>query len=73
MILHVGVSVVCKFNGNFSAECAVRPPSKSVAAIPDDAIASAILFRDRMVAKMIEMRKVLPVPPGASMKYNPPL
>ncbi|GFV24069.1 hypothetical protein TNCV_15811 [Trichonephila clavipes] len=33
-----------------------------------DAIASAILFCDRMVAKISERRKVLPVPPGASMK-----
>ncbi|GFV65926.1 hypothetical protein TNCV_4470161 [Trichonephila clavipes] len=34
---------------------------KRVAAIPDDAIASAILFCDRMVAKISERRKVLPV------------
>ncbi|GFT08918.1 hypothetical protein TNCV_4104291 [Trichonephila clavipes] len=46
---------------------------KRVAAIPDDAIASAILFCDRMVAKISERRKVLPVPPGASMKNSPPL
>ncbi|GFU20604.1 hypothetical protein TNCV_3785081 [Trichonephila clavipes] len=43
------------------------------AAIPDDAIVSAILFCDRMVAKISERRKVLPVPPGASMKNSPPL
>lgn len=71
---------VCKFSGNFSDECAVRVPSKSIAAILesriaaiqnlDDAIASAILFRDRTVAKLSEIRNVLSVPPGASMKYN---
>lgn len=36
-ILHVGVSIVFKLSGNLSAECAVRPPSRRVAAIPDDA------------------------------------
>ncbi|GFU77381.1 hypothetical protein TNCV_3193391 [Trichonephila clavipes] len=46
-----------KFNSSFHAECVVRPPSKRVAAIPDDAIASAILFCDRMVAKISERRK----------------
>ncbi|GFX55069.1 transposon Tf2-6 polyprotein [Trichonephila clavipes] len=72
-MLHVGASVFCKFNGSFNAECVVQPPSKRVTAIPDDAIASAILFCDRMVAKISERRKVLPVPPGASMKNSPPL
>jgi hypothetical protein len=38
--------------------------------IADDSIASAILFHDRMVAKMIEMRNVLPVLQGASKKYK---
>ena len=72
MILHVGVSMIYIFNSNFSVECAVWPPSKRVV-IPDDVIANAILFCDRMVAKISEMRKVLPVTPGVSMKYNPPL
>ncbi|GFX71449.1 hypothetical protein TNCV_2694371 [Trichonephila clavipes] len=54
---------------NFNAECAVRPPSKRVAAIPDVAISSAILFCDLIVARIIEIRKVLPVHPGASKKY----
>ncbi|UYV66834.1 hypothetical protein LAZ67_4003034 [Cordylochernes scorpioides] len=40
LILHVGVSITCIFNGNFNAECAVRPPSKRIAAITDDAIAT---------------------------------
>ncbi|GFR03068.1 hypothetical protein TNCT_549021 [Trichonephila clavata] len=47
--------------------------SKRVAAIPEDAIASAILFCDLIVARIIEIRKVLPVPPGASKKYKPQL
>ncbi|GFW93774.1 transposon Tf2-6 polyprotein [Trichonephila clavipes] len=72
-MLHVGASVFCKFNGSFNTEYVVRPPSKRAAAIPDDAITSAVLFCDRMVAKISERRKVLPVPPGASMKNNPPL
>jgi hypothetical protein len=41
-MLHTGVSIICKFNGNFKAEWAVLPPGKSVAAIPDDASAKAI-------------------------------
>jgi len=44
--------VICIFNGNFSAECAFQPQSKRVAAIPDDVIASAKIFRDRTVAKI---------------------
>jgi len=71
--LHVGVSVICIFNSNFSAECAARLLSKRVAAIPDNAIASAIIFRDHMAAKISETKIVLPVPPGASRKYNSPL
>ncbi|GFY31208.1 transposon Tf2-6 polyprotein [Trichonephila clavipes] len=67
------VHSVLQIQRQFNAECVVRPPSKRVAAIPDDAIASAILFCDRMVAKISERRKVLPVPPGASMKNSPPL
>ncbi|GFW64513.1 transposon Tf2-6 polyprotein [Trichonephila clavipes] len=64
LMLHVGaLSVFCKFNGSFNAEF-VRPPSKESCAIPDNAIASAILFCDLMVAKISERRKVLPVPPG---------
>jgi len=53
------------FNGNFSAECAVRHPSKRVVVIPDDKIASEILFIDRMVVKISEMWNVFSVPPGA--------
>ena len=41
-MLHVGVSIIWMFNGNFNAECAVLPPGSNVAAIPDDAIAKAM-------------------------------
>jgi len=72
LILHVGVSAICIFNGDFSAECTIRQPSKIVAAISDDAIVSVILFRDWMVVKISEMRKFITVLPGVSRKYNPP-
>ena len=48
------------------AERAVFPPSRSVAAIPEDAIAKAIPLFDLIEAKVTVIRKVLPVPPGAS-------
>lgn len=51
-ILHVGVSIVFKLSGNLTAECAVRPPSRRVAAIPDDANAKAMSHLDRIVAKI---------------------
>ncbi|GBP06016.1 hypothetical protein EVAR_82019_1 [Eumeta japonica] len=57
-ILHVGVSIVFKLSGNLSAECAVRPPSRRVAAIPDDANAKAMSHLDRIVAKINEMTNV---------------
>lgn len=76
-ILHVGVSIVFNLSGNLSAECAVRPPSRRVAAIPDDANAKAMSHLDRIVAKINEMTNVFPVPPGASridnQYYCPPL
>ena len=59
VILNVGFSVICMFNGNFSAECAVQSSFRRVAVILDDAIASAASFRDHMVTKISEIRKVL--------------
>lgn len=67
-MLQVGVSLLCIFNGNFSAEWAVLPPSSKVAAIPDEASASAILFCERIVANINEIKKVFPVPPGVPKK-----
>lgn len=57
-ILHVGVSIVFKLSGNLSAECAVRPPSRRVAAIPDDANAKAMSHLDRIVAKINKITNV---------------
>jgi hypothetical protein len=37
------------------------------------AIANGMLFCERMVASINEMRNVFPVPPGTSKKYSPPL
>ena len=65
-MLHVGVSVPTKFNGNFSAECAVLPPSNKVAAMQDEAKSNAILLWERIVASNKEIKNVFPVPPGAS-------
>jgi len=45
-MLHVGLSVISMFNGNFNADCAVRPPSRRVAVFPDDE--STVSFCDRM-------------------------
>jgi len=45
-ILHVGVSILFKLSGNLSAECEVRPPSRRVAAIPNDANAKAMSHLD---------------------------
>lgn len=67
-MLQIGVSLICMFNGNFKAECAVRPPSTRVAAIPDEANARATPFRDLILAKSNEIQNVFPVPPGASRK-----
>jgi hypothetical protein len=41
-VLHVGVSVHCMFNGTFKADWAVLSPGSNVAAIPDDARATAM-------------------------------
>jgi len=49
---------------------AVQQPFKRVPAIPDDVIASEILFREQMVAKIREITKVFLVPPGGSIKYK---
>ncbi|KAG5532562.1 hypothetical protein RHGRI_027004 [Rhododendron griersonianum] len=55
-------------SGILKRECAVRPFGKIDAATPEVAVASAILLADLMVASKARYRKVLPVPPGPSMK-----
>lgn len=54
---------MCLFKSNCSAQCAVRQPSKKVDAILEDAIINAILFRDRVIAKI---SVILLVPSGIS-------
>ena len=49
-----------------SAACIVRPPGKSVAAMPLEAVASAILPFDRILFNRRFKMKVFPVPPDAS-------
>lgn len=48
-------------NGSLNVECAVRPPSNKVAAIPDDATANAIFCCDRILARINDIKNVLPV------------
>ncbi|XP_058211925.1 uncharacterized protein LOC131324114 isoform X1 [Rhododendron vialii] len=55
-------------SGILKRECAVRPFGKIDAATPEVAVASAILLADLMVVSKVRYRKVLPVPPGPSMK-----
>jgi hypothetical protein len=49
-MLHVGVSVHYMFNGTFKADRTVLPPGSNVAAIPDDARATARSLWDRIAA-----------------------
>ena len=61
-MLHIG------FSARLNAECAVLPPSSSVAAIPEEATAMAISPRHLISAYIKFIRNVFPVPPGASKK-----
>ena len=49
----------------------VQPPVKSVAAIPLEAVANAILPSHLILARIRLIKNVLPVPPGASKKRIP--
>jgi hypothetical protein len=49
-MLHVSVSVHFMFNGTFKADRAVLPPGSNVAAISDDARATAMSLWDRIAA-----------------------
>ena len=55
-------------SGHLNVEWAVRPPSKSVAAMPDEATAGAFFLSNLTFANSKFIRNVLPVPPGASKK-----
>ena len=53
-------------SGHLNVEWAVRPPSKSVAAMPDEATARAIFLKSNLTfANSKFIRNILPVPPGA--------
>ena len=56
--------------GILNLECAVLPPGIRVAAIPDDATATAIFPVLLTLARIVFSRKVFPVPPGASMNIK---
>lgn len=64
-MLQVGLKLICIFIGNFTAECAVRPPSNKVPAIPDETNARTTSFWQGILAKSDETKNVFPVPPGA--------
>ena len=59
------------FMGILNLEWVVRPPSKIDVATPDDVIASAIIFLDRIVARIARYRYVFPIPLGSSTKKAP--
>ncbi|GFR07981.1 hypothetical protein TNCT_653801 [Trichonephila clavata] len=65
-ILPVALSDLAKSSGNLKAEWAVRPPASRVAAMPEEATATAMAFSFLGKANSKFSRKVLPVPPGAS-------
>ena len=56
------------FSVSLNVEWAVRPPSKSVAAMLDEATARAIFLLNLTFANSKFIRNVLPVSPGASKK-----
>ena len=54
------------FSGSLNVEWAIRLPSKSEAAMPDEATARAIFLSNLTFVNSKFIRNVLPVPPGAS-------
>jgi hypothetical protein len=71
LILQRGASQCIRLRGSFNVEWAVRPPWRSVAAIPDEPTTIAILDYWRLSAKSKLMTHVFPVPPNASRKIIP--
>ena len=65
-MLRIGMSMAYKSKVILKVLCKVCPPVNSVAAIPLDAVANAILPSDRSFARIRLIKNVLPVPPGAS-------
>lgn len=56
------ISFLCKFNGNFSAECKIALDEESK---------SAILICEQNVFNINETKKVFPVPPGQLKSESP--
>ena len=52
LMLYMGTSIACKSSGTLNVLCKVRPPVNSVAAMPLDAVANAILPSDRSCARI---------------------
>ena len=71
-MLHMGMSIACKSSGILKVLCNVRPPVNSIAAMPLDAVASAILPSDHSLARIRLIKKVLPVLLGAPKNNIPP-
>ena len=59
------------FSRILNLEWAIRPPGKKGVATPDDVVASAIIFLDRIVAKIARYRYVFPLPLELSVKKAP--
>ena len=72
LILHMGTSIAYKSTGILKVLCNMQPPVNNVAAIPLDAVANAILLSEQSFARIRLIKKVLPVPPGASKNNMPP-
>ena len=72
LMLQTGMSIAFKSSGILKVLCKVRPQVNSVAAIPLDAVANVILTSDLILARIRLIKKVLPVPPGASKNNTSP-
>ena len=59
--------------GTFSLLWRVVPPSRSLEATADKAVATAMWPSARTALRIVLMRNVFPVPPGASTKKRSPL
>ena len=68
----MGMSSACKFSGILKMLCNVQPSVNNVGAISLDAVANAILPSDHSIAIISLIKKLLPVPPGASKSNIPP-
>ena len=67
-MLQVGVSAKGQIEGSLNTECAVLPPERRVAAIPEEATASAMRLFCRTAARRRLMTNDFSVPPGESRK-----